>query len=62
MTYQEIHEICKKGKVGIIPGWKGYLKWDYAKNELYFFNENYRMNQVELEKHIINRDDLFYIT
>jgi hypothetical protein len=32
MTYLEIKELCKKGEVGIIPKWIGYLKWDYAKD------------------------------
>ena len=29
MTYKEIKEICKKGKIGLIPNWKGYIKYDY---------------------------------
>ena len=61
MSYKEIKEICKKGKTGIIPGWKGYLKWNYASNQLYFVNGDYIMSQNELEKQINNRTDLFYI-
>ena len=61
MTYQEIHELCKKGKTGMIPRWTGYLKWDYAKDQIYFINGDYRMNQEELEKHIKDRTDLIYI-
>ena len=34
MTYKEIEDLCKHGKVGIIPGWKGFLKWNYAKDEI----------------------------
>jgi hypothetical protein len=30
MTYQEIRELCRNGKIGKIPNWIGYLKWDYA--------------------------------
>ena len=34
MTYNEIKKLCRKGKVGIVPKWDGYLKWNYALNEL----------------------------
>jgi hypothetical protein len=34
MTYQEIKELCKKGEIGMIPGWKGYIKWNYGLEEL----------------------------
>lgn len=36
MNYNEIKNICKKGKVGLIPDWKGYVKYDYSTDELYF--------------------------
>ena len=36
MTYKEIEDICSRGKVGLIPGWAGYIKYDYYKKELYF--------------------------
>ena len=61
MSYSEIKDICKSGKTGLIPGWKGYLDWDYRTNEIYFHNENYRLNQKELEDFIKDRTDLFYI-
>ena len=32
MTYSEIKKLCRKGKIGIIPKWKGYIKWNYAKD------------------------------
>ena len=25
MSYQEIRNLCKKGEIGMIPGWKGTL-------------------------------------
>jgi len=34
MTYNEIKDICKKGKLAIIPKWNGYLKWNYATDTL----------------------------
>ena len=61
MTYLEIKELCKKGKIGLIPNWKGYLKWDYSKNQIKFVNGDYIMYQNELEKKINNRTDLYYI-
>ena len=63
MTYTEIKDICKKGKTGLIPNWRGYLKWNYAKDELQFVNNNYIMTQDELEGNygITNRTDLYYI-
>jgi len=41
MIYEQIKDLCRHGKIGLIPNWKGYLKWDYAKNELYFQNNDY---------------------
>lgn len=63
MTYSEIKELCKQGRTGIIPKWKGYLKWNYGLDELQFVNNNYVMTQSELEGNygITNRTDLFYI-
>ena len=61
MFNQQIKEICQKGKVGLIPGWKGYIRWDYDLEELYFINGDYRISERELEDKIINRTDLYYI-
>ena len=61
MTYSEIRKFCRKGEVGLIPGWKGYIKWNYAKDQLEFVNGDYVMCQEELEEKISNRTDLFYI-
>jgi hypothetical protein len=43
MSYTEIYNLCKSGKTGIIPGWKGYIKYSYSNDELYFINEDYIM-------------------
>lgn len=32
----------------MLPGWVGYFKWDYASNEWYFQNGDYRLNQKQL--------------
>lgn len=61
MNYQKIKEFCRKGKLGKIPGWIGYIKWNYALDELQFVNNDYKMTQSELEDKIINRNDLYYI-
>lgn len=61
MTYQEIKNICKRGYIGLIPGWKGYIKYDYFKNEIYFQNGDYIMKESELKDKIINKTDLYYI-
>ena len=61
MTYEEIKDKCSHGKIGLIPGWKGYIKYNYGLRELYFQNGDYIMSQPELESKIKNRNDLFYI-
>ena len=63
MTYLEIKELCRKGKVGIVPNWKGYLQYDYTTDTLQFVNDNYIMTQDQLEGNygISNRNDLYYI-
>lgn len=61
MTYSEIKNYCKKGKTGMIPGWEGYLSWNYALDQLQFKNKNYIISQEELDKQINKRTDLFYI-
>ena len=61
MTYSEVERICKKGYLGLIPGWIGYIKWNYSTNQLEFINEDYVMPQQELIDKINSRNDLYYI-
>ena len=61
MNIFELKEYLQEGKTGIIPGWIGYLKYNYGKNEIYFQNNDYIMNQKELIDKIKNRNDLYYI-
>lgn len=61
MNIFELKEYLQRGKTGIIPGWIGYLKYNYGKNEIYFQNNDYIMNQKELIDKIKNRNDLYYI-
>ena len=34
MTYNELRELCRRGKVGRIPKWVGYVKYNYGSEEL----------------------------
>ena len=61
MTYLEIKNICQKGKIGLIPGWIGYIKYNYGTCQLEFVNGDYKMSEKELESKIKNRNDLYYI-
>ncbi len=61
MTYQEIKELCKKGETGLVPGWEGYIKWNYGLEELQFVNGDYVMPEKELVDKIKDRTDLIYI-
>ena len=61
MTFQELKEVCKKGKVGLIPGWKGYAKYNYGLDELTFVNGDYLMRQEELKNKLLDRTDLYFI-
>lgn len=41
MTYNEIHNLAKQGKVGMLPNFIGYFKWSYELNDLVFINNNF---------------------
>lgn len=34
MTLEEIRTLCRHGKIGLVPEWKGYIKYNYGLNEL----------------------------
>lgn len=59
MTYQEIRELCRNGKIGKIPNWIGYLKWDYANDQLIFVNGDYVIPENKLQ--IKDYTNLYYI-
>jgi hypothetical protein len=61
MTLKELKLFIRQGKWGIVPKWKGYIKWNYATNEMQFVNGDYVMTQKELEDKTKNRLDLYYI-
>lgn len=59
MTYNEIIEVTKHGKVALLPNFIGYFKWDYGSNTLKFYNKEFKCNAEDLN--ILNRDDFYYI-
>lgn len=61
MTLEEIKNICRKGYLGIIPGWKGYLKHNYGTNQLQFVNNDYVLLGKELEDKLKDKTDMYYI-
>ena len=61
MTLEELKPIIRKGKTGLIPKWKGYIKWDYVLGQMYFINDGYILTEQELKDKLNNRNDLYYI-
>ena len=61
MTLNEIRLFVRKGHWGIIPGWKGYIKWNYSSDKMQFVDGDYVMPYEELKDKLKNRTDLFYI-
>jgi hypothetical protein len=35
MTIKELTPILKEGKIGMLPNYKGYFKWDYVNDCVY---------------------------
>ena len=61
MTLRELKPLLIKGKIGLIPKWKGYLRYDYNLNQIYFENGDYKLYEKELEDKLNNRSDIYYI-
>ena len=59
MTYSEITEIARHGKLGKLPNFIGYFKWDFGNKVLVFTNGDYRCNADDLN--VKNRTDWYYI-
>lgn len=59
MTYKEIIEIAKQGKLCKLPNFIGYFKWDYRTNSLIFFNGDYICQANTLD--ILDKNDFYYI-
>jgi hypothetical protein len=45
MNYNQATLRAATGDVIMLPGWHGYFKWDFEKNELYFQNGDYYLNE-----------------
>lgn len=58
MTYSEICYLVRRGKVGMLPKYEGYFKWDYGKDCMYMENGNYRKYNLDEES---KRTDFYYI-
>ncbi len=59
MTYTELCNKTKEGKLGKLPNFEGYFKWDYAINNLIFYNGDFQCNAKDLN--IQDRTDFYYI-
>lgn len=59
MTYTDICNLAKQGKVGMLPNFIGYFKWDYVNNDLMFYNGDFNCRAKDLE--VQNRTDFYYI-
>ena len=64
MTLDQLKPILKNGKYynyGIIPEWKGFIKYNYFLDEVFFVNGEYRLEEKELRDKLKDRNDLYYI-
>ena len=59
MTYGEILKITRKGKLGKLPNFIGYFKWDFGNRVLMFANGDFRCNAEDLN--VKDRTDWYYI-
>ena len=58
MTFEQVEYLIRRGKVGMLPNYVGYFKWDYAKGCVYMQNGDYRKYDLKDEK---LRIDFYYI-
>lgn len=64
MTLDQLKQILKEGKYynwGIIPGWYGFIKYNSYLDEIYFINNDYKLNEKQLRDKLKDRNDLYYI-
>lgn len=63
VNIEQAKDLARNGKTLMLPGWKGYFKYDYVTNDLRFENGDYKLNSEELKKFQLDkRNDWFYIT
>ena len=58
MTLKEIEPLLRKGKIGMLPHYEGYFKWDYVNECVYMQNGDYKKYNLTDEK---LRTDFYYI-
>ena len=58
MTFKEIEPLLRKGKIGMLPSYAGYFKWDYVNECVYMQNGDYKKYDLQDEK---LRTDFYYI-
>ena len=58
MTLVKLEPLLRQGKVGMLPNYKGYFKWDYVNKCVYMQNGDYRKYDLQDEK---IRTDFYYI-
>ena len=58
MTFEEIKSYLQQGKIGKLPNYKGYFKYDFATNKIYMQNGDYIKSDLKDEK---LRTDFYYI-
>lgn len=62
MDYNQAILYAATGNTLLLPGWHGYFYWDYNKQELNFRNEDYHLDNKQLqEKGVVERNDWYYI-
>ena len=62
MNYNLATLYAATGSILLLPGWQGYFKWDYNKQELYFQNGDYYLNEQQIrDMKLDQRTDWYYI-
>lgn len=62
MNYNQATLYAATGATLMLSGWQGYFKWDYNKQELYFQNGDYYLNEEQIrEMKLDQRTDWYYI-
>ena len=62
MNYNLATLYAATGATLLLPGWQGYFKWDYNKQELYFQNGDYYLNEQQIrDMKLDQRTDWYYI-
>ena len=58
MTLEEIEPYLHQGKLGKLPNYEGYFKYDFAVNKIYMQNKDYKKYDLKDE---MLRTDFYYI-